>query len=194
MAPLNNTQQRLVAWALLVLPGLLLYFALIAPYLSWVRSNQEQIADLRFHLERLTATAAEESFWRSRLEAARTHQAADRHYLSGETPALASAELQKHLSEIVRAAGGELTSTQVLPHRQEERFTRISVLVRFSANTSSLREVLHRIESSRPLLIVESLTIRSLPGRLDPKTRQLLPADRMTVDMEVVGYMPTPPS
>lgn len=194
MAPLSDTQQRLLALALLILPALLVYFALVAPYLDWIRSNEEQIADLRFQLERLTATAAEEPLWRSRLEAVRTHQTSDRHYLSGDTPALASAELQKHLGEIIRTAGGELTSTQVLPNRQEQRFIRISVLVRFTANTSSLREVLYRIESNRPLLMVDSLTIRSLPGRLDPKTRKLLPADRLNVDMEVEGYMLAPPS
>lgn len=194
MPPLSDTQQRFLALALLILPALLVYFALVAPYLGWLRSNQERIADLKFQLERLSRTAAEEPRWRARLEAVQAHQASERHYLSGGTPALASAELQKHLSEIIRAAGGELTSTQVLPHRQEERFTRIAVLVRFTSSTQSLREVLHRIESNYPLLMVESLTIRALPGRLDPNTRKLLPADRLNVDMEVEGYMSAPPS
>ncbi|MFN3919593.1 MAG: type II secretion system protein GspM, partial [Methylohalobius sp.] len=136
MPPLSDTQQRFLALVLLILPALLVYFALVAPYLGWLRSNQERIADLKFQLERR---------WRARLEAVQAHQASERHYLSGGTPALASAELQKHLSEIIRAAGGELISTQVLPHRQEERFTRIAVLVRFTTATQSLREVLHRI-------------------------------------------------
>lgn len=194
MPALGETQQRLLALALLILPALLVYFLSIAPYLSWMRSNQERIADLKFQLERLSRTAAEEPLWRTRLQAVQARHDQNRHYLSGETPALASAELQKQLGEIIRTAGGELTSTQVLPHRQEERFTRIAVLVRLTANTSSLREVLHRIESNRPLLRVESLNIRALPGRLDPKTRQLLPVDRLNVDMEVEGYMSVPSS
>ncbi len=194
MPTLSETQQRLLALALLSLPALLGYFALVAPYLSWMRSNQERIAELKFQLERLSRTAAAEPLWRTRLEAVKARHDQDRHYLSGETPALASAELQKHLGEIIRTAGGELTSTQVLPHRQEERFTQIAVLVRLTANTSSLREVLYRIESNRPLLMVASLTIRALPGRLDPKTRKLLPTDRLNVDMEVAGYMSVPSS
>lgn len=194
MLPLSDAQQRLLALALLILPALLGYFALVAPYLSWLRANQERIADLKFQLERAARIAAEEPRWRARLEAMQSYQSSQQHYLSGETPGLASAELQNHLSEIIRAAGGELTSAQVLPHRQEERFTRIAVLVRFTASTLSLREVLHRIESNRPLLIVDSLTIRTLPGRLDPKTRKLLPADRLNVDIEVSGYLPAPPS
>ncbi|GAB6066756.1 type II secretion system protein GspM [Methylothermus subterraneus] len=190
--PLSDGTQRLLALALLLLPALLVYLAVVAPYLSWLRSNQERIADLKFQLGRLSRIAAEEPSLRARLEAARSHQSADRYYLSGETPALASAELQKHLSAIIRTAGGELTSTQVLPHRQEERFTRIAVLVRFTAGTPSLREVLYQIESSRPLLKIESLTIRALPGRLDPKTRSLVPTDRLNVDMEVEGYLVPP--
>lgn len=194
MRPLSETQQRLLALALLTLPALLVYFALAAPYLGWVHSNQERIAELKFQLERLSRTAAEEPLWRTRLEAVRARHDQDRHYLSGETPALASAELQKYLGEIIRTAGGDLMSTQVLPHRQEERFTRIAVLVRLTASTASLREVLHRIESNRPLLMVASLTIRALPGRLDPTTRKLLPADRLHVDMEVEGYLAGPSS
>jgi general secretion pathway protein M len=189
MPPLSDAHQRLLALALLALACLMVYFALVAPYLSWLRANQERIADLKFQLERLARAAAEEPYWQARLKAIQANQGTQRHYLGGETPALASAELQNHLSEILRAAGGEVTSTQVLPHRQEDRFLRIAVLVRFTASTSALREILYRIESHRPLLMVESLNIRALPGRLDPTTRKLLPADRLNVDLQVEGYM-----
>ncbi|WP_022948042.1 type II secretion system protein GspM [Methylohalobius crimeensis] len=192
MTNLTESQQRLAAWSLTLIPVLLFYFLLVAPYVSWVRSNQERISELQFQLERLSRSAAEEPSWRKRLKSLQTRHNQDEHYLSGETPALASAELQRRLGEIIRTAGGELTSTQVHPQHQEEEFTRIAVRIRLLGNLEVLREVLHSIESNRPLLIVDNLNIRPLPGRRDPKTRQPLPSDRLNMDMEVVGYMPTP--
>ena len=192
--PLTEAQQRILAVSLLILPVLLLYFLIAAPYFRILKEGRENIEDLQFQLQRLQKTAAQGPLWRQQLKILKEQNQRNRHYLEGDTPALASAELQKYLSDIIRQAGGELTSTQVIPPREEDKFTRIAVRIRMSGNTEVLREVLHAIETRQPLLMVETMNIRPVRKRRDPKTRKLVATERMNIDMEVFGYMPTPKS
>jgi len=193
MAPpkpfLTETGQRLLALALLAVPLLLGYAVLIAPYRQLLAENRERIADLQFQLERLQKVVSRIPLWQQQLKELEAFQADNRYYLTGTTPALASAALQNLLGEVVREADGEMASTQTLPAKSEDGFTRIAVRIRFSASTTALRQILHTIESGRPLLIVENLTVRPMRGRRDPRTRQIVPVDKLNVDMRVAGYM-----
>ncbi|BCX82425.1 general secretion pathway protein M [Methylomarinovum caldicuralii] len=191
---LNETGQRVLAVLLLLLPLVLLYGLVIAPYLKILVDNRERIEDLRFQLQRLQRTAAKAPLWEQQLQALQQDPATRRHYLQGATPALASAELQKRLGEIVRAAGGELTSTQVLGTKEEDGFTRISVRARFTVSSRQLQEILQEIEANPPYLLVDRLTVRPIRVRRDPKTRKFIPVDKLNVDLTVYGYMKTQPS
>ena len=111
--------------------------------------------------------------------------------IARDTAALASADLQTRIKDTVNRAGGELISTQVIPERQEERFTRVAVKLRMTGSTQVLRDVLHSIESGAPFLFVENLNIRpiriaqpQLPGRKPGKVE-----DKLSIDFDVVGYM-----
>ena len=111
--------------------------------------------------------------------------------LSRDTAALASADLQTLIKEAVNSVGGELISTQVIPERKEEQFTRVAVKLRMTGSTQMLRDVLHSFESNRPLLFVENLNIRpirnmqpQMPGRKPAKV-----VDKLSIDFDVVGYM-----
>ncbi|MBS1214897.1 MAG: ral secretion pathway protein [Proteobacteria bacterium] len=95
------------------------------------------------------------------------------------------------IKESVTAAGGELISTQVIPERKEEQFTRIAVKVRMTGSTPVLRDVLHAFETRKPVLFVENLNLRPIriiqpagPGR---KAGHV--ADKLSVDFDVVGFM-----
>jgi len=183
--------------ALLVLatPFLLLYLLVVGPYLRLLEEKRNQIDELSFQLQRLKRAAGQESHWQKLLKSFRETQGQDQQYLEGTTPALASADLQKQLGEIIKEAGGQVTSTQVLTTKPEGAFTKVAVRVRFSISTPSLREILHGIESSQPLLLIEKLSIRATRGRRrSPRSRRTIPVDKLNVDMQVVGYMATPAS
>ncbi len=187
--------QRILALALLFLPFLILYLVVISPYLRLLEDKRDRIADLGFQQERLQRAAAQGPHWRKLLNSLKTSQSQNHQYLEGKTPPLASAELQKQMGEIIRQAGGKVTSTQVLTTKPEGPFTRVAVRVRFSANTPALQEILYGIESNQPLLLIEKLSIRSTRGRRrSSRTRQIVPVDKLNVNMQVVGYMATPES
>jgi len=170
---------------------LAVYLALVAPFLAVGGRYAERIEDQEFKLQKLRKTAAEKDLWLKRLEEIKQQGETEGRLLARDTAALASADLQTLIKEAVNHVGGELISTQVIPERKEEQFTRVAVKLRMTGSTQMLRDVLHSFESNRPLLFVENLNIRpirnmqpQIPGRKPAKV-----ADKLSVDFDVVGYM-----
>ncbi len=170
---------------------LAIYLAILGPLLSINDGYRERIESLEFKLQKLRKIAAEKEYWMNRLEEIKRQETSEGRLIAKETPALASADLQTRIKDVVNHAGGELISTQVIPERKEEQFTRVAVKLRMTGSTQVLRDVLHAFESSSPLLFVENLNIRpirisqpTLPGRKPPKVE-----DKLSVDFDVVGYM-----
>lgn len=187
--PLNKS--RLLALGLLFGVVLLGYLSVIGPLIGLAREYREKVEDLQFRLQRYEKVATEKGALTRRLEQLKTAGQNDADYLTRATPALASAELQTQIKETVSVAGGELTSTQVIPERKEERFTRIAVKVRMNGSTNVLREVLHVFETAKPLLFVENLNIRPIRMPRNPNSKSSLIPDKLSVDFDVVGYMRT---
>jgi hypothetical protein len=105
--------------------------------------------------------------------------------LTGQTPALAAADLQNTLNEIALAGGVEIKSMQVLPSQEgkQEPDLFISVPVQFSATltTRQLKDILYRIgTSSRFFLTVQWIRVNTV-GAGDP--------GMIRCDMAVAGIM-----
>ena len=82
-------------------------------------------------------------------------------YFSAATPALAGAELQRKVQDIVSAAQGRLISTQLLPEEKDEQPARVRLRTQIQGSTDTLLQVLYHIEESRPFLFVEQVSVRS---------------------------------
>ncbi len=178
--------------AITVLIGIIGVFYMVAvmPLLSIANGYQESIDDLEFKLQRYKRIASQKNSVLKRVAEIKKKQASNNNFIVRKTNALASADLQKLIKSAVSSAGGGLTSTQVLPGREENGVVRIGIKVRMSGNMQVLKSVLHRLESERPMLIIDKLNIRSVKSRRrDKKTRKLVSSSKLNVDFEVVGYM-----
>lgn len=185
------SNSRLAAVALLVAALALAYLAVFMPFFSMEGEYGDTIEDLEFRLQRFRKVAAEKDYWLTRLEEIKQQSQQEERFISRDTAALASADLQSMIKESVTGAGGELISTQVIPERKEEQFTRIAVKVRMTGSTQVLRDVLHAFETRKPILFIENLNLRpiriiqpTIPGRKPGRV-----ADKLSVDFDVVGYM-----
>ena len=103
-------------------------------------------------------------------------------FLPGTTPSVAEADLQTHLAILLREAGGILTGSERLPATKDGKFSRVGVQLRVTAGHIALRSILHRIESDRPRLQVESMNIQR-----GAKT------DDLSVTLNVTGYLAVSP-
>lgn len=182
---LNKSQW--LALSYLMLAVLLLYMAFLRPLLNVYDEYQESIAESEFKLQRLRQIAAGKNAWLKRLDEIKQNGARQGQFILRDSPALASADLQTRIKSAITQASGELISTQVIPERKEDPFTRISVKVRMTGSIEAVREVLYAFESENPILFIENFNIRPFRFAPSPNGKQIV--ERLSVDFDVIGYM-----
>ncbi|MEZ5835299.1 MAG: type II secretion system protein GspM [Geminicoccaceae bacterium] len=79
--------------------------------------------------------------------------------LHGDTAALAGAELQGLVTVMVESAGGVISQTQVVQPRDAEPFVQIAVRIDFVVSMSGLRDILHSVETSEPVMLADRITL-----------------------------------
>ena len=169
------TYQRWIALALLTFVLLLVFFVAIMPLVSTGLEYHEQKENLSFRLQRVRQIVAKKDVVEKNIEHIKKQYQQQNYFSTRDTVALASADLQKFIKSAVSEAGGELTSTQVLPSSTGKGFNRVTVKVRMSGDIEALRHVLYEIESTTPVMIVDQIDIRPVRGKRDRKTRIMFP-------------------
>jgi general secretion pathway protein M len=111
------------------------------------------------------------------------------YFNSQTTEALASAEVQEFIKKAIVDAGGKLSSTQALPVKSKDNFSLLTVSVRMTGNSEVLRSVLHRLETSTPLIIIDQLDIRPMRGIRNRRTRQIEQTNDLNINFQAVSFM-----
>lgn len=186
-----------LAWALLVLLPALALAAVAVPWMERLTALQDAIAASEDQLLRYRRLVATLPALRAELVQVNSNQDFKAFYFSAPTPALAGAELQRRVQDIVSAARGRLISTQLLPEEKDEQPARVRLRTQIQGSTETLLQVLYGIEGARPFLFVEQLSVRSsarpnLPEQAGrARTLRRPPIDEMgelTVRLDVFGF------
>lgn len=186
---LNSNQQRWLAIGLLIAVIFLLMTAIAWPLWAKQQEINATIDDLVFRIQRYKKIVASRDQIFDQVEQTR-HQIEEQGYLSDQdSEAVASAEMQQFIKNTISTAGGNLTSTQVLPRKEEGNLIRFGVRIRLSGTIEMLRNVLYEIETSKPLLVVEQIDITPVRGRRNPRTRQFEASDQLNINLTVVSFM-----
>ena len=80
--------------------------------------------------------------------------------LNGNTPALASVEIQNRLNKIVEESGVELKSMKILDPVVTDYYTMLPVQYNIVSDTRALRDMLYKIENSPVYLTIKELRVR----------------------------------
>lgn len=129
------------------------------------------------------------------LERARANDAFDAFYFKAPTEALAGAQLQSRIQDIVTAASGRLISTQILPPEGQEMPARIRVRTQIQGSTETLMDVLYRLDQARPFLFVERLSVRSSARPIDQSNPALArrrlanQGGELTMRLDIHGFV-----
>lgn len=183
------SSQRWLALGLLVLVILLIIFVAIVPVISTGLEYHEQKNQLAFRLMRSEQIVAKKDGVAENITRIKQQYNRQNYFSTRNTVALASAELQKFIKATISQAGGQLTSTQVLPSSKTDGFNRVTIKIRMSSDMDALRHVLHEIESSVPVMVIERIDIRPVRGRRNRKTRKLEPSNKMNINFQATGFM-----
>jgi len=190
--PITLDSSRLSAVGILILALVLGYLVLIYPLMQIKQEYQDEVDNLRFKLQKLQQVAGGREALTQRLESIRELARQNDAFLPTNTAALASADLQTRIKQVVSEAGGELSSTQVIPERNEENAVRVGVKIRMTGSSEVLRQVLQNFESKKPYLFIENLNIRPIRMPRNPRDKNPIIEDRLSVDFDVSGYMQAP--
>lgn len=161
----------------------------------WIDRNQrydaeiEKLADQLGRYQRMLASLPS---LQATLEQIKADPALGSLYFEGETANLAAAGLQNRLKQIVEGAGGALVSSQLLPAQDQKGGSTVNVSLRLSCSTEELLDILYKIESARPLLFVDSLSVRSQQRRRSRRGQQEESIRDLAVRVDVYGYLRRP--
>jgi type II secretory pathway component PulM len=156
-------QHRRLVW--LVGGGLLLilfYLAVVNPLVSLEDAwNQELASHNRILVKYQNLLAS-----KSRIIAANKAMKAalartEAQFLSGSSPAVASADLQEILKNLTKENGVQMTSAKVLPPREAGPYLEVPIQVQLVATTGQLVSLLFHVYHHKKLLFIPDLDINA---------------------------------
>lgn len=183
-------------WLLLILVPSLVIAAVAVPVLVRLDRLDTAIEERRDQLIKYRRLIATLPTLRAELEQVKANEDFKAFYFDAPTPALAGAELQRKVQEIVTAASGRLISTQLLPDEKEQHPPRVRIRAQIQGSTDTLTDILYAIEQTRPFLFVDQVSVRSsarsdLPerlGRARTTRTGIDPGGELTVRLDIFGF------
>ncbi len=182
-------KQRLLALGLLIAVVFLFILLFIVPLISKAFELNEIKSNLVFKLQQYERILAKADLVTASMENINKEQDNQGYFNLQETDALASADMQEFIKKVIVEAGGQLSSTQALPVSNKDNFKRITVSVRMTGNSQVLRNVLYKIETSEPLIIVNQIDIRPMRGVRNKVTRQMESSNELNLNFQAVSFM-----
>jgi general secretion pathway protein M len=185
----NKRMERWLAVGLLVAVILLIGLAVLWPAVGkWTELNEEKLSLARQLKQYERILAGKDAVVES-MDSIKKEILEQGYFNSQQTVSLASAELQEFVKKAIIDAGGQLSSTQALPVINKDKFSLITVSVRMTGNIEVLRGVLHRLETSTPLIVVNELDIRPMRNIRNRRTRQIEASNELNVNFQAVSFM-----
>ena len=152
---------RLLALSLLLIPLILVAKFVLWPWLQSYASTEDDLDSTReeiVHYQRLLSEQPALQAAVARLERTRPLSP---YLLAGTNRALAAAGLQKQLQDAATKHGVTILSLRVQNPASVGPLERISVEARLRAGIPELRDLLYWIETARPYLFVEDISINA---------------------------------
>ncbi|MBM4206732.1 MAG: general secretion pathway protein GspM [Gammaproteobacteria bacterium] len=191
---MNNPQsQRWLAVGLLVLVVLFIFSIAIFPLIGKGLELHDKKDDLAFTLKKYENILAGKNAIIGNIEDIKQQHEEQGYFNTQGTSALASAQMQEFIKQAIVQAGGQLSSTQVLPSANKDKFNPITVSVRMTGNIEVLRSVLYKLETATPLIVIEQLDIRPMRSIRNRLTHQIEPSNGLNINFQAVSFMRSQP-
>ena len=189
MNKLTPLQQRWLAIGLFVGTLSIIVIAVLLPALKMSANYQQSIEDSIFKIQRYKRVISSQDEVLKQVDNVKVQLASQGYFSDHTTVSLASAALQQLIKQSVSEAGGQLSSTQVLPKKQRDDLIQITVKVRLSGSVEMLRSVIYEMETSKPLLMISLLDIRPVPPKRNRKTREMQQSGKLNINFDVSVFI-----
>jgi general secretion pathway protein M len=160
--PADERSGRLTAILLLVILLILVYLLGFHWFFQRHADYAGQIGDLREQLARFEAVAAQREPLQRQLAAIRASREDEGLFLEEDNFNEAAAAMADRLGRLVEAEAGEdcqIVSRQPVRPRVQERFERVTVNVRMRCFAEDLLQILYRLETEPPQVLIDELNV-----------------------------------
>ncbi|MBL8522590.1 MAG: hypothetical protein JNN20_02760 [Betaproteobacteria bacterium] len=158
--PANPRERRILAVAILLLLVAIVIAVVAVPAVLLHRHYDQHLARMTRQLKAQTAFNAQRPDMIRSLDALKAKDVR-KLFLKGTTAALASAELQDQVKQVVESAGGRQNVATASPNKDDGGYRTVSANFQISVSTINLRRLLHALETREPYLFVDNLIVRS---------------------------------
>jgi general secretion pathway protein M len=195
---LTAKQQRWLAVGLLFIASLIVGLLILVPVVNKGLALHEAKNNLVFRLQQYERILAKKDAVIASQAHIKQQSEAQGYFNKQGLEALASAEMQKFIKDTITNAGGQLSSTQTIPSSENStnsnaKFNRIVVRVSMTGSSNMLRTVLYKIETTKPLMIINQIDIRPVRGRRNRVTGQIDANNELAINFQAVSFMRKPP-
>ncbi len=159
----------------------------VVPLSARFRLYEESIARSEELVQRYRRIGASRPVLESQLAEARRRLSPEGLYLAAASDALVAADLQNRVKAIVEQRDGKLSSTEIVPARDEGQVRRIGIRVKMTATTEDLQEIFHGLEAAKPYLFIDDVVLRIRSARRG-KNKTSQAESTLTVGFELFGY------
>ncbi len=199
MASLSQRRTCILAVVVLILLPLAIVALVATTWLEQFDNMETEIQDDLDRLVRYQRLVSSLPGLRAALEQEQLNDSYKAFYFDADTPAIAGAQLQSEVQEMVRTAGARPVSAQILPSEDDDDPPRVRVRIQLQGTTEQLFDVLYRVESARPFLLVDQMSVRSQARSNQGFARRSMrrpqqPDDQgqLTVRLDIFGYFLSP--
>ena len=188
----DQRNSKTTAIMLLVIALLLVYLLVFHWFILRHGEYAEEIGDLRTQLARFQTVASKRESLQTRLSKVRNSQKDTDLFLEDPEFDEAAASMSGRLGEMVRSQANEscqIVSRQPVRPRVQERFQKVTVNVRMRCDAEDFLQILYRMETGTPLMLVDDLNI--IRPRTRRRTRNAQPQAQGALDIRfnVSGYL-----
>lgn len=184
---LASQQSRMLALFLLLML-IVLIIAIIAVPVFWLHRHYdepiERQLDLLARYSRIGDTAQGLA---KQLEAMKARNARGS-FLKNSVPALAASEVQEMVKSAVESNGGKIVSMQIPEHKDDGNYRKVAVNIQMSARISTTQKIFYALETQRPYLILDNISIRASVWQAPRGANAAGPEPEFLVQFDVSGY------
>lgn len=188
----EQKNSRLTAILLLVIFAIIVYLLFFHWFIVRHAAYADEIGDLREQLARFEAVAAQKETLQEQLATIRQARNDENLFLAEGDFNEAAAAMSDRLGRIVENRAGEecqIVSRQPVRPRVQQRYQRVTVNVRMRCSAEDLLEVLFRLESGVPMVLIDDLNIVRPRARRRVAGKIVEVAGELDVRFNMSGYL-----
>lgn len=158
----DQKNSRLTAVLLLVIAVIGVYLVLFHWFFLRHAEYAEELAGLKEQLGRFEAVVAEREALQQQLVRIRESRDDAELFLAERDFNEAAAELSERLGQTVQTEASDscqIVSRQPVRPRVQERYEKVTVNVRMRCTAEDMTQILYRLESGLPMIIIEDLNV-----------------------------------